>query len=73
MPPIPPPFTPLEWRQLAHACNTVAEKERARATQIGGSAAQGFLTSAQTFEALAERCLEMTRPAPRESAQQRGA
>ncbi len=62
MPPIPPPFTPLEWRQLAHACQTVAERERARAAQIGGDAARAFVMSAELFERLAERCLEMTRP-----------
>lgn len=61
MPPITSPFTPLEWRQLAHACQSVAEKERARAAQIVGDAARGFLMSAETFERLAERCLEMTR------------
>jgi hypothetical protein len=61
--PIPPPFTPLEWRQLALACQAVAEKkERARAAEIGGDAARGFLMSAETFERLAERCLEMTGP-----------
>lgn len=62
MPPIAPTFTPLEWRQLAHACQTVAEKERARAAENGGAEGRGFLISAETFERLAERCLEMTRP-----------
>lgn len=42
MPPIAPTFTPLEWRQLAHACQVVAEKERARAAEIGGTAARGL-------------------------------
>ena len=64
MPPLPPPLTPLEWRQLAHACRVVAEKERARAAELAGvDAARGFTISAELFERLAERCLEMTRPA----------
>lgn len=58
-----PTFTPLEWRQLAHACQAVAEKERARAAEIGGAAAHGFIVSAEQFERLAKRCLELTRPA----------
>ena len=62
MPPIAPTFTPLEWRQLAHACKSVAEKERARAAEIGGTAGRGFEISAELFERLAQRCLEMTRP-----------
>lgn len=64
MPPKTPNFTPLEWRQLAHACQTVAEKSRARATELAGdSAAHGFVLSAELFERLAARCVEMTRPA----------
>lgn len=62
-PRIAPIFTPLEWRELAHACQVVAAKERARAAEIAGSGARGFLISAETFERLAEQCFEMTRPA----------
>jgi len=64
MPPHTPTFTPLEWRQLAHACQMVAEKSRARATELGGDpAARGFVIDAERFERLAARCMEMTRPA----------
>lgn len=62
MPPIAPTFTPLEWRMLAGACQTVAENERMRAAEIGGAEAAGFKISAETFHRLAERCMEMTRP-----------
>jgi hypothetical protein len=41
-----------------------AAKERARAAEIAGPDARGFVLSAEAFERLAERCLEMTRPAP---------
>ena len=63
MPRTAPTCTPLEWRELAHACQVVAAKERARAAEIAGPDARGFVVSAETFERLAERCLEMTRPA----------
>jgi hypothetical protein len=63
MPPVAPTFTALEWRYLAGACQIVAEKERARAAELAGADAQGFAISAELFERLAERCLEMTRPA----------
>lgn len=63
MPPIPPTFIPLEWRMLAGACQVVAENERARAAQVGGTAARGFEISAETFERLAARSMEMMRPA----------
>jgi hypothetical protein len=62
MPPIGPTFTPLEWRQLAHACGIVADKERAPAAELGGSDGRGFVISAELFERLAQKCLEMTRP-----------
>jgi hypothetical protein len=62
MPPIAPTFTPLQWRYLAHACQVVAEKERARAAELAGQDARGFLISAELFERLAERCMELTRP-----------
>ncbi len=63
MPPSAPTFTPLEWRQLAHACGEVAEKCRARAAELAGDqAARGFVISAELFERLAQRCLQMTRP-----------
>lgn len=61
MPPIAPTFTPLEWRYLAHACQVVAEKERARAAELGAEG-RGFVISAELFERLAERAMEMTRP-----------
>lgn len=60
MPRIAPAFTALEWRQLAHACQAVAN-ERARAAEITGPNARDFVLSAEAFERLAERCLEMTR------------
>jgi hypothetical protein len=60
MPPIPPLFTPLEWRYLAGACQVVVEKERKRAVDTG---AKYFERSAETFDRLAKRCLEMTRSA----------
>jgi hypothetical protein len=59
MPPIAPTFTPLEWRQLAEACKTVAENERKRAADTG---AKYFERSAEVWERLAARCLAMTRP-----------
>jgi hypothetical protein len=59
MPPIAPTFTPLEWRTLAHACQSVAETERKRAADTG---AKYFERSAETFDRLAKRCLEMARP-----------
>ena len=62
MPITPPNFTALEWRQLALACKTVAERERSRAAEAGEPAARGFQISAETFERLAEQCMEMTRP-----------
>lgn len=62
MPLIPPTFTALEWRMLAGACETVAENERKRAAEVGGTAARGFEISAETYERLAQRCMEMTRP-----------
>ena len=58
-PPIAPTFTPLEYRRLAHACRMVAENERQRAAETG---AAYFERSAEIFERLARRCLEMTRP-----------
>ena len=58
-----PNFTPLQWRQLAHACQMVAEKSQARATELGADpAARGFVIDAELFERLAARCMEMTRP-----------
>lgn len=60
VPPIAPTFTPLDWRQLAGACQTVADLERKRAADTG---AKYFERSAETFDRLARRCLEMTRPA----------
>jgi hypothetical protein len=62
MRPVAPTFTPLEWRQIAGACEAVAEKERAWAAELIGVAAQGFLISAELYERLAQRCMEMTRP-----------
>lgn len=62
MPPIAPTFTPLEWRQIAGACETVAEKERARAAELTGNDARGFLISAELYERLAARCMATTRP-----------
>lgn len=62
MPPVPPPFTPLEWRQIAGACEMVAEKERERAAELAGADARGFVISAELYERLAQRCLQMTRP-----------
>ena len=59
MPPIAPTFTPLEWHQLAHACQAVAETERKRAAETGASY---FERSAELFERLAARCMAMTRP-----------
>lgn len=62
-PPIAPTVTPFEWRQLSHACGEVAEKCLARAAELAGNdAARGFIISAELFERLARRCLEMTRP-----------
>ncbi|HEX4268873.1 MAG TPA: hypothetical protein VHY36_13375 [Steroidobacteraceae bacterium] len=64
MPPISPSFTPLEWRHLAYACGELAEKCRARAAELtSADAARGFIISAELFERLAQRCLELTRPA----------
>lgn len=62
MPPIAPTFTPLEWRQIAGAYETVAEKERARAAELTGTDARGFLISAELYARLAARCMKMTRP-----------
>jgi hypothetical protein len=62
MPPIAPTFTPLEWRQLAYGCQVVAEKSRERAAELTGADARGFIISAELFERLAARCMEMTRP-----------
>lgn len=59
MPPISPTFTPLEWRQLAGACETAAETDRKRAVETG---ADYFNRSAELWDRLAARCLEMTRP-----------
>jgi hypothetical protein len=56
-----PTLTPLEWREFAHARQAVAEKERARAAEVGGTAASGFEESAEAFGRLAQRFLEMTR------------
>jgi hypothetical protein len=63
MPPIPPHFSALEWRQIAGACEAFAEKDRARAAELAGNpAARGFVLNAKRYERLAERCMQMTRP-----------
>jgi hypothetical protein len=61
---VPHQPSPLEWRELAPCVLGAAAKERARAAEIAGPDARGFVLSADAFERLAERCLEMTRPAP---------
>jgi hypothetical protein len=52
-------FTPLEWRFLAGACRTAAERERERAAAIGGRAARDYIISAEEYERLAEQCLRL--------------
>jgi len=56
-----PPFTPPEWRELAGACRTVAERERERAAAVGGRAARDYIISAEEFERLAQRCIALAR------------
>lgn len=36
----PSPFTLLEWRELAHACQAAAKKEWARATELANTGAR---------------------------------
>lgn len=66
MPPIPPNFTAFDWRYLAHGCHESAEREQTRAAELAGAgrqaAARGFEISAELFERLEQRRLEMTRP-----------
>jgi hypothetical protein len=59
-----PNFTPLEYRYLAAGCQAIAEKDRARAAELAGkpAAARGFIISAELFEGLARRCMQMTQP-----------
>jgi hypothetical protein len=57
-----PTFTPLEWRILAGACQTVAEKERARAAECTNRQnARDLHNSAETYQRLAERCMNLAR------------
>ena len=57
-----PTFTPLEWRMLAGACETVAEKERERAAAcIDRQNKRDLQNSAETYERLAERCMQTAR------------
>jgi len=51
-----PTFTALEWTFLAGACEMIAARERARAAEAGGRAAQDYIHSAQCYERLARRC-----------------
>ena len=55
-------FTPLEGQFLAGACRTAAERERDRAAVVGGRAAKDYIISAQEYERLAERCLQLAKP-----------
>jgi hypothetical protein len=57
-----PTLTPLEWRILAGACETVAERERARAAQCTDRQnARDLRSSAETYQRLAERCMNLAR------------
>jgi len=56
-----PTFTPLEYRILAGACETVAAKERERAAACASTHprnSRNFIMSAESYDQLAVRCNE---------------
>ena len=59
-----PVFTPapLEWRLLARACQACAARERERAAACPDRRnARDFIISAEGYEQLAAKCMEMAR------------